>query len=598
MRRGSHPSPRTSTSEWVPMTATSSGVMPVVAASDPHQHQQVEEQFPRPGESTVPLLSDEGNDSGRLPTLRGAGNSAASAYPYAAGSSTSYEPSSISRLLRSAPIRNTFLLFFVLVILSSLLHVSQPELVDHGYRVLSNAVYRNMGWKEKEEMVSLDSRLRELLERPALDQWEFETLCRHGCPFYTYSRNTYFYHDGKDKDWENIKRDDIRRYRNAMISHLKDVEASGDHLVWTPDYLKERGGKVKRGIILTGGEGSTLKRMQIQLDMLRNVLGCTLPIELYHFPDEMQDPETRRFFVDNFDVQLKEFDGKRPDGKSWHIKNAAFITSDFTEFIYMDSDNIPLIDPATHFDSVEYKESGSVFWPDLYKDHPDNAIWRVLGKPCSDEHWPAETGQVVFDKRGNNGLNLAVLHLANHMITNPDMYGMLGYGDKDLFRYSFYALSLPYQQAPKIFATTGGFQTQNGEDSDEFCGHSMIQWGTTPWDKRHDPSFRPQPAFLHTILAKHRRNLQPDKLFSHLMRPRIDNISEPTLVRTPYHFSGDCFKLERKGPDGLPDSENSMRDGQGVLTEEVESVMGGTANPVYVALKELAQTFVDINKEH
>lgn len=81
-------------------------------------------------------------------------------------------------------------------------------------------------------------------------------------------------------------------------------------------------------------------------------------------------------------------------------------------------------------------------------------------------------GQVVFDKRGNNGLNLAVLHLANHMITNPDMYGMLGYGDKDLFRYSFYALSLPYQQAPKIFATTGGFQTQNGEDSDEFCGHS------------------------------------------------------------------------------------------------------------------------------
>jgi hypothetical protein len=39
--------------------------------------------------------------------------------------------------------------------------------------------------------------------------------------------------------------------------------------------------------------------------MLRNVLGCKLPIELYHFPDEMQDPETRRFFVDNFNVELK-----------------------------------------------------------------------------------------------------------------------------------------------------------------------------------------------------------------------------------------------------------------------------------------------------
>lgn len=125
-----------------------------------------------------------------------------------------------------------------------------------------------------------------------------------------------------------------------------------------------------------------------------------------------------------------------------------------------------------------------MFWPDLSKDHreprvlngkgrssllvadytvsfplflADNAIWRILGRPCSDEHWPAETGgsgydpwarsperadrdlcdsypgQVVFDKRGNNGLNLAVLHLANHMMTSPDLYGNLGYGDKDTF---------------------------------------------------------------------------------------------------------------------------------------------------------------------
>lgn len=40
-----------------------------------------------------------------------------------------------------------------------------------------------------------------------------------------------------------------------MVSHLKDVEATGDHLVWTQDYLKDHGGSVKRGIILTGGEG-------------------------------------------------------------------------------------------------------------------------------------------------------------------------------------------------------------------------------------------------------------------------------------------------------------------------------------------------------
>ena len=93
-------------------------------------------------------------------------------------------------------------------------------------------------------------------------------------------------------------------------------------------------------------------------------------------------------------------------------------------------------------------------------------------------------------------MNLAVLHLAYHMMTTPDLYGFLGYGDKDTFvrlrtviisliamtltrnrsftqRWSFYALGLPYQQAPRQFASTGGFQRQGGEpDPSYFCGHS------------------------------------------------------------------------------------------------------------------------------
>jgi len=65
------------------------------------------------------------------------------------------------------------------------------------------------------------------------------------------------------------------------------------------------------------------------------------------------------------------------------IKNSAFLHTQFTEFVYMDSvslphpsleeadekDNIPLADPAELFDSIEYKQSGSVFWADLNKDH-------------------------------------------------------------------------------------------------------------------------------------------------------------------------------------------------------------------------------------
>jgi hypothetical protein len=40
---------------------------------------------------------------------------------------------------------------------------------------------------------------------------------------------------------------------------------------------------------------------------------------------------------------------------------------------------------------------------------------------------------MLFDKRGNNGLNLAILHIANHMMKERDMYYFLSYGDKDTF---------------------------------------------------------------------------------------------------------------------------------------------------------------------
>lgn len=522
-----------------------------------------------------------------------------------------------SPAVRARLVRNILLILAGVLLAVSILNSAQPDAVRDGMSVLGDKVSSIRLWPTSgggggggyAGLKGLDDRLRDLMERPALDQWEMEPTNRHSCPMYTYSRNTYFYHEGKGDQWSGIKRNDVRRYRNAIVSYLKEIEASGEHLVWSQSYIEDKSeGEVRRGIILTGGEGSSFKRLKILLDVLRGTLGSTLAVEIYHFPDEMQDPSLRGELESYGNLKIITLQGKNDNGKNWHIKNSAFLQSEFTEFIYMDSDNIPLTDPEEHFDSVEYRTQGSVFWPDLYKDHPDNAIWRILGKPCSDDHWPFEAGQIVFDKRGNNGLNLAVLHLSNHMMTHPEAYGFLSYGDKDTFRFSFYALDLEFGMTPNIFASAGGFQTQNGDSSpDYFCGHSMLQWGLTPWKERHSKSgsgtgedkkgFHPEPAFLHTILAKHRQHLQADKLWSHIRRPRKDNISEPTLVRTPYEFTGDCFALTLKGPDGLPGVENSMRDGQGVLTIPLEEAfLGGKANKVLQKVKELQQPFVDINE--
>lgn len=106
--------------------------------------------------------------------------------------------------------------------------------------------------------LTLEARLSYLLSRPALHQWEAELPSRHGCPFYTYSRNTYFFHDGKPEQWEQISPTDIRRYRSKMVDHLRSVEREGGKLVWDPSMEKDTPKDMRRGIILTGNEGVRL----------------------------------------------------------------------------------------------------------------------------------------------------------------------------------------------------------------------------------------------------------------------------------------------------------------------------------------------------
>lgn len=52
--------------------------------------------------------------------------------------------------------------------------------------------------------------------------------------------------------------------------------------------------------------------------------------------------------------------------------------------IYGFQDNIPLVDPAEHFESVEFKENRSVFWPDLNKDHRkcSDSVAQIIHGSC------------------------------------------------------------------------------------------------------------------------------------------------------------------------------------------------------------------------
>lgn len=51
-------------------------------------------------------------------------------------------------------------------------------------------------------------------------------------------------------------------------------------------------------------------------------------------------------------------------------------------------------------------------------------------------------GQILIDKTGNNGLNMAALHVAAHMQEDHPFYFQLSEGDKDTFVSTDSSLSL------------------------------------------------------------------------------------------------------------------------------------------------------------
>ena len=122
----------------------------------------------------------------------------------------------------------------------------------------------------------------------------------------------------------------------------------------------------------------------------------------------------------------------------------------------------------------------------------------------------------------------------------------------------------------------------------------MLHWGLTPTSKINEKDYHPEPFFIHTILAKYRKGLQPSRLFSHIRRPRLDGVNEPLLVRTLYEFNGQAFTVDLKGPDGGSGIERSMGDGQGVDMILMRDLLDLRT---WKALEKVSESFVKLNDE-
>jgi len=131
-------------------------------------------------------------------------------------------------------------------------------------------------------------------------------------------------------------------------------------------------------------------------------------------------------------------------------KYHALLGTKFTDVFFMDADNLAVRDVNEVFDSVEYKSTGAVMWPDMwgeacrqtlhradngYTGFETSVLWQahvggLQWKNTRTHAQEAEAGQIAFDLTRHAGL----LEVGRRMIDDGRFFKHVVNGDKDIFR--------------------------------------------------------------------------------------------------------------------------------------------------------------------
>lgn len=247
-----------------------------------------------------------------------------------------------------------------------------------------------------------------------------------------------------------------------------------------------------RGVIVVAG-GRYLEPALVMIKMLRQS-GCTLRVQVWHVgKEEMRD--VHRELLEPYDVETRDFeDFVGPEMlqaiqanvgmRLFQLKPLALLHTDLEDVMLLDSDNCPLRDPTYLFDESDFKEVGTVFWPDYWKTSVQNPIWDIIGqKPATT--WEQESGQLLLHKATAwRAINLCVF-------LNNEFYMKLLNGDKDTFRFAWMAAEVPFKMVETWPTPVGTLKELHSGDRG-FCSHTMLQ---------HD--LQGQPLFVHHNQLKH-----------------------------------------------------------------------------------------------
>lgn len=222
-----------------------------------------------------------------------------------------------------------------------------------------------------------------------------------------------------------------------------------------------------RGIVICAG-GRYLPCAWVCIRMLRK-LGCQLPIELWQLR-QSEITEPLQSALTDLDVRCVNAAQMRLEHpirhlSGWELKPYAILHSRFEQALFLDADNVPLVNPVFLFDIPQFKDTGAVFWPDFGNLPRDRPIWRICGVKWRDEP-EFESGQMLVSKRRC----WRALQLTMHLNEHSEFYYQHVWGDKETFHMAWRMLDQPYAMIPHRPESLSGAMCQH-----DYSGRRIFQ---------------------------------------------------------------------------------------------------------------------------
>lgn len=265
-----------------------------------------------------------------------------------------------------------------------------------------------------------------------------------------------------------------------------------------------------RGVVMTAG-GKYLPPAVVNVQMLR-LSGSKMPVEMWFANEEEYNEQVCSHMHDNFDVRcllLSDFlkDGPFDNIGGYQLKVMALLFSSFQEVILLDSDNIPVVDPAFLLETDAYKATGFLGWSDFWAGSETPDFYKIAGLDGFPDlpYGNTESGQLVVDKKRH----LKTFLLSSYYnIYGPGTYyplqcqGGIGQGDKTTFTLAATVLGLDWYRVPtppERLEDAGGPSVSGTVQYEP----SPLQQDVVPWRNTVNSSVRDvKPVFFHANSPK------------------------------------------------------------------------------------------------